>query len=317
MLVSRESRLKMVLLSDRLMLQIAKYCFLFPVLFKSDWLWPSFTQKYHSKMEQTLAGAETCTTPSPANTTSASALVVVLVAVSPEEFTAAARARFASVLAELVNETSSAVSIEDVVNASSAGGKRLASNSSRASRVTARLPLSGPGCASATRNLAPSAISDRLTAASIPIAAPPTVTITGCPAPPEAAPAAAPLPTELRQKATGTTAVVAAVVASVVSGTVTAAAAGAIGVSISSSAAGAVGTASPGASIYQLITAVQFMNVYGAMIGGGKSGGGNGRRSDGGGAAELGGGGSEAASAGNATDGSAAAFRRRPAPRFP
>jgi hypothetical protein len=267
----------------------------------------------HSYIKRILAGAVACTIPPPAS--NAAAIVAVLVSVSPEEFTPVVRARFAEVLAELVNGSAAAISIEAVVDAA-VGSRRMALNASRASLVTARLPLFSSGCASASSTLVPSAISERLIAASIPVAAPPTVRFTGCTAPSESrieTPAVqAPLPPELKKQATAATAVVAVVVTSVVAGTVTAAAAGAIGVSISSSAAGAAstgaaGAASPGASIYQLISAVQFMNVYGSMIGGGKRSIGSGRRSDGSGDENN----ITISEAANATDGSAAAFRRR------
>ncbi len=65
---------------------------------------------------------------------------------------------------------------------------------------------------------------------------------------------------ELRQQITSTTVVVASVVSVVVSGSVAGAVAGSLGVSISSSAA------APGASVYQLIDSVQFLNIYGSMF---------------------------------------------------
>ena len=65
---------------------------------------------------------------------------------------------------------------------------------------------------------------------------------------------------ELRQQITSTTVVVASVVSVVVSGSVAGAVAGSLGVTISSSAA------LPGASVYQLIDSVQFLNIYGSMF---------------------------------------------------
>ena len=69
---------------------------------------------------------------------------------------------------------------------------------------------------------------------------------------------------DLRYHATSTTIVVATVVTAVVSTSVASATAGAVGMSVFSSGASAAAT--PGASIYQLIFAVQFMNLFGAML---------------------------------------------------
>jgi hypothetical protein len=68
----------------------------------------------------------------------------------------------------------------------------------------------------------------------------------------------------LKKQAEVTTLVVATVVVAVVSTSVASATAGAVGMSVFSSGASAATT--PGASIYQLINAVQFINVYGAML---------------------------------------------------
>ena len=81
---------------------------------------------------------------------------------------------------------------------------------------------------------------------------------------------------DLRYHATSTTIVVATVVAAVVSTSVASATAGAVGMSVFSSGASAAAT--PGASIYQLIFAVQFMNLFGAMLDTGGSSSGNSRR---------------------------------------
>ena len=68
-----------------------------------------------------------------------------------------------------------------------------------------------------------------------------------------------PLSPELLKQAQATTAVTAVVVALVVSGSVAGAVGGAVGGSAASSAA-------PGASVYQLINAAQFMNIFGTML---------------------------------------------------
>jgi hypothetical protein len=65
---------------------------------------------------------------------------------------------------------------------------------------------------------------------------------------------------ELKQQITSTTIVVASVVSVVVSGSVAGAVAGSLGVAISSTGA------MPGASVYQLIDSVQFLNIYGSMF---------------------------------------------------
>jgi hypothetical protein len=208
---------------------------------------------------------------------SGTAVIVVVIRVPVFDFTPLVQVRFATVLAGLLNTSFESVSIDSAVGIARRRVVAVSNNESSAgnyTRVTSRLFLSASECRAGSDKLSPSTISEGLAAANFSTATLPTVTITGCP---ERATISslstdlAPLPPALQQRVTTTTAVVAAVVGSVVAGTVTAATAGAIGVSLSSSTAGAAGSASPGASIYQLISAVQFMNVYGAMIGGGNS----------------------------------------------
>ena len=68
-----------------------------------------------------------------------------------------------------------------------------------------------------------------------------------------------PLSPALLKTARATTVVTAVVVAMVVSGSVAGSVGGAIGASAASSSA-------PGASVYQLINAAQFMNIFGSML---------------------------------------------------
>ena len=188
-----------------------------------------------------------------------------------EDFTPARRLAFADALAGLLNGSiAGPVVIQSVDPIAAAatrrrltivrsvtqspvlvpGGRQRRAAAAPASRVTAQIPLPTGSCGPAEAALTPAAANASLTAAGFPVAGPIAVNFGG------GCGAAVALPPALQQHADATTAVVAAVVAGVVAGSVAAAAAGAVGASLSTSAV-ALATPSPGASIYQLISAVQ------------------------------------------------------------
>ena len=188
--------------------------------------------------------------------------------ISPANFTLERRITFAAALAGILGNISSPVIIESVVpidldpssNTRLLGyvniarrGRQMNPMLATASRITAQVPLAAAGCNNAEAALSPASASLRLEASGFQLAGPISVQFEGCTTIQEALPAA------LQQHVEATTAVVSVVVAGVVSGSVAAAAAGAIGASFSSTSIATM-TSSPGASVYQLISAVQVIS---------------------------------------------------------
>jgi hypothetical protein len=134
-----------------------------------------------------------------------------------------------------------------------------------ASRIVLRVNIPLKSCAQLQGDLASILLTMRssLQAGGLQLQSPITVEFVGCTSVALLGPGNQLTP-DLRKHAESTTIVVATVVAAVVSTSVASATAGAVGMSIFSS--GASAGATPGASIYQLINAVQFLNVYGSML---------------------------------------------------
>ena len=172
------------------------------------------------------------------------------------------RAAYSAALASLLKGRSTGpviiLSINTVVNSSSTPALRFTGHFSfrhslqrrdyAESRITVQIPLAADSCSAVQAVLSPASAAATLQAAGFPPIGSVSIQFFGCSA------ALAALPAELQRQVDATTSVVVLTVAGVVGSSVAVAAAGAMGMSFSAAAAV---SPMPGASVYQLINAVQ------------------------------------------------------------
>jgi hypothetical protein len=127
-------------------------------------------------------------------------------------------------------------------------------------KATMDIVVSSANCSVAKSLLTESNVNRTMKASGLPGITSMSASFRGCDAQSNLSVQADTLSIELKQQITSTTVVVASVVSVVVAGSVAGAVAGSLGVAISSSGA------LPGASVYQLIDSVQFLNIYGSMF---------------------------------------------------
>jgi hypothetical protein len=127
-------------------------------------------------------------------------------------------------------------------------------------RASVEAVMSSASCSKAKTLLTETNINLTMQSVGLPGISSISASYNGCDEPNNKSAPADTLSIELKQQITSTTIVVASVVSVVVSGSVAGAVAGSLGVAISSTGA------MPGASVYQLIDSVQFLNIYGSMF---------------------------------------------------